>query len=98
MYVIFCQTITTVEVGSLSHDLQGLLHPRWWSPEFWAIHRTLDIQGHRNCGSVWLDPKKHTIQTPDLSSGGIRLDVYRGKKTTTIIMAGQPTPLETNDC
>ena len=42
-------------------------------------------------------PQKHTIQTPDLSSGGIRLDVYRGKKTTTIIMAGQPTPLETND-
>ena len=34
-----------VEVGSLSHYLQGLIiclhiniHPRWWSPDFWSIN------------------------------------------------------------
>ena len=27
-----------VEVGSLSHYLQGFLHTRWWSPDFWTIN------------------------------------------------------------
>ena len=27
-----------VEVGSLSQYLQGFLHPRWWSPDFWTIN------------------------------------------------------------
>ena len=27
--------------------------------QFWSL-LSLDIQGHRNWGSVWLDPKKHT--------------------------------------
>ena len=26
--------IPPVEVGSLSHDIPGFLHPRWWSPDF----------------------------------------------------------------
>ena len=29
-----------VEVGCLSHDLQGFIHPRWWSPDFWTIKST----------------------------------------------------------
>ncbi len=27
-----------VEVGSLSHYLQGFIHPRWWSPDSWIIN------------------------------------------------------------
>ena len=30
-----------VEVGSLSHYLQGLVNPRWWSPDFWTINSTI---------------------------------------------------------
>ena len=29
-----------VEVGSLFQYLQGFLHPRWWSPDFWTISST----------------------------------------------------------
>ena len=31
-----------------------------------SIWSFLDIQGHRNWGLVWLNPQKHTIQTPNL--------------------------------
>ncbi len=31
----------SIEVGSLSHCLQGFIHPRWWSPDFWTINSIL---------------------------------------------------------
>ena len=31
----------TVEVGRLSHHLQGFIYLRWWSPDFWNINSTL---------------------------------------------------------
>ena len=32
-----------VEVGSFPHYLQGFIHPRWWSPDFWTINSVNSI-------------------------------------------------------
>ena len=32
------RNLTNHEVGNVSHYLQGFIHPRWWSPDFWTVN------------------------------------------------------------
>ena len=43
-------------IGSISHYLQGVLHPRWFLRDFWTINN-IQYVSFRECNSLTLPPK-----------------------------------------
>ena len=41
-------------IGSLSHYLQGFVHPRWWSPDFFEPSTVSDASGFFKYPCSWL--------------------------------------------
>ena len=43
-----------VEVGSFSHYLEGFIHPRWWSHDFWTINSSTAIPTAKTLGVLFM--------------------------------------------
>ena len=58
LYILLIEEVVHQSIGSLSDYLQGFVHPRWWSPDFWTINSRKWLFNQRSIKTmvIWNNP------------------------------------------